>query len=173
MLIPTLEWFPKAHWLRDYPQSRFGGRSLDSGAVLRLGSLTCDRKNELSNDEILLLMLWSTVDGDLSGLVTKEFTFGSVGESQFINLKLQLDRLASGDVLTMFVYEMDTPPLDPHDPVGAVSFFPNETYSVFAGDFRKPGAPIVNPLTVGRQLEVQLDAGRNGSYRMALAVERE
>ena len=173
MSIPTRDWFPEAHWLRDYPRSKMGNRPLGAGAVLRLETLSCERKNELSKDEISFLVLWSKVDGDLSGLVTKDLVFGRPGETNPLGLELQLDRLWDGDVLIVLVYERDTPPLDPHDPIGAVSFFPKETYSVFPGDFRKPGVVATNHLMVGRPTEILIDGGRNGSYRLAFSVIRE
>ncbi len=173
MSIPTKEWFPKATWLTDYPHSKLGGRSLPSDSVLHVESLECVRKNELSKDEISLLFLWSTTGGELSGLVTRDFEFGRSDEVQPVNSELQLDRLSDGNVLIVLLYERDAPPLDPHDPIGAISIFPNESYAVFPGDFRKPSRPEPARLSFGRPFEVLLDAGRNGAYRLALHVSRK
>ena len=173
MSIPTKEWFPKAHWLTDYPRSRLGSRSLPSDSVLRVESLECVRKNELSKDEISLLFLWSTTGGELSGLVTRDFEFSGSGEVQPVKSELQLNRLSDGDVLIVLLYERDTPPLEPHDPIGAISLFPNETYAVFPGDFRKPARPEPVRLGVGRPFDVLLDAGRDGAYRLTFHISRE
>jgi len=172
MSIPTKEWFPKARWLTEYPRSRLGGRSLPSDSLLQIESLQCVRKNELSKDEISLLLLWSTTEGQVSGLVTREFEFSRADEVQPVKFELQLDRLSNGEVLILLLYERDAPPMDPHDPIGAISIFPNETYAVFIGDFRKPSHPEPIRLSTGRPFEVLLDAGRNGAYQLALHVSR-
>lgn len=161
-------WLSKANWLWEYPHSKLGSRGVEPEATLHISSLTCDRKNELSADEILLDLIWVTPEGKVSGAVGKGLRFTRTGQKQTVDLTVQLGPLASGQVLVVLVYEEDSPPLDPHDPIGAISFFPNQRLAVFEGDFTKPATLMSEPFNYLGESTLTLDAGSDGRYSLAI-----
>ena len=173
MGLDSRNWLSEAKWLWEYPHSKLGSRGIEPEATLHILSLTCDRKNELSADEILLELIWVSPEGVASGAIEKGLRFKRTSEKQSVDLTVQLGPLANGQVLVVLVSEEDSPPLDPDDPIGAISFFPNQRFAVFEGDFTKPATPMSEPFKYLGESTLTLDAGRGGRYSLTVQFHRK
>jgi hypothetical protein len=163
--------FQKASWLREAPTTSGLRPSSNKDLTLHVDSLRCDRKNEISSDEIRLLGFWSTRDGATSGFVLKDFAFAQAGESQDAHLSIELANFASDQILFVVLYEEDHPPIDPNDSIGLIAIFPDLSVNAFAGDLGKPSEPESARYLSPKPLTISLDAGRDGQYSFVVRVD--
>ena len=173
MDLESRYWPSEAKWLWEYPHSKLGSRGVEPETALHISSLTCERKNEVSADEILLELIWVSPEGEASGAVGKGLRFKRANETQPVDLTVELGPLSNGQVLVVLVYEEDSPPLDPDDRIGAISFFPNQRFAVFEGDFTKPATPMSEPFNYLGESTLTLDAGRDGRYSLTIQFHRK
>ena len=167
-----IESFRKATWLREPPEISVLGAASFSEFTLHVERLTCERKNELSNDEIGLLGFWSTRDGDPSGPILQGFAFSTAGQSQDPKLSIGLANFASDQILFLLLFEEDEPPIDPHDMLGLIAVFPNLSINVFVGDIGMRSRPEAAKVIPGKPTTVQFDAGSKGQYSTAIRIDK-
>ncbi len=169
-------------WIEDpskyikYPEI-YSARKLPEPApesCLNIKSLSCIRKNEISDDEIVILMYWlcgSDQEVSIEGVIHLGHDYKTEGDRYDININIDLAQNGEKDTFCIMVYEEDMPILlDPHDPIGMVTFHKNQGISVYKGDFRNVTSPMTYAYTYNTPNQIDLDAEADGCYRLEYSL---
>ena len=147
-----------------------------SEVFLKIKSLSCIRKNELSTDEIVILGFWLLEHNgeiNIEGIIHLSHKFSEEGEEFTIGLTIPLIPDRDNATFCFMVYEKDIPILfDQHDPIGLVTFHQNGSTSVYQGDFRSNEHPLTYAFNFSRSNEIELDAGDDGCYRLKYTLSK-
>ena len=146
-----------------------------SQVFLNLKSLTCIRKNEITADEIVILCFWllkKEESTSIEGIIHLGNDFKTEGEVFELGLNIPITRNDNDATFCILVYEGDMPILlDPHDPIGLVTFHQNGGLSVYKGDFRQIQFPLTSPFRFSKINESEFNTERDGCYRLKYKLE--